>query len=407
MWGVQVISTETIKPSSPTPYHISSFKLSMLDQQVSSQYIPLILFYSEDGDGYNKMNNVKKTQQLKSSLSETLTLFYPLAARIREPGFVDCNDEDVQFIKARVNDGLSEFLKKVDMELLENFVPCRLHRSKSGSDVLFAVQVNIFDCGGLAIGVDMLHQIGDGTFLTTLLNSWAATARGSNEKIIAKRFVFEAAKIEKLRARGSKDSTLVRPSKVEAVSALIWRCVIKIQKESGFMGSYAAVHIVGLRKRMTPPLPENSIGNLWVPVFTTGILESECNEEDMKSCLEVQLKNAIRKVDCDYVKELQGPAGIQKVYESVKDLYEKHSKSGIEFCSFNSWCGFPIYEADFGWGKPTWVGLHPIPVKNMFLLVTTRSGDGIEVWVNMEEDELAKFEQDQELLSFVALPSIA
>ncbi|XP_077252666.1 stemmadenine O-acetyltransferase-like [Tasmannia lanceolata] len=434
MWGAHVIYKDTVRPSSPTPLHLQSFKLSLLDQLAPSFYVPFILFYYGDGNGDNTMKSIEKSQKLKRCLSETLTRFYPLAGRIKEDGLVDCNDEGVDFFEARVVGKLESFLKQPDVEVLNQFVPCNYQTSKSGNDILLGVQVSLFECGGMAIGMSILHDMVDATSLLTLINCWTATARGDleingpvfdtpsifpsrksvprfvlplAEKGKIKRLVFDASKITALRARATEGSPVGRPTTVEAVSSLIWQSVIRVQREEGSMGAYAVMHAVGLRKKTVPPLPDQSSGNIWVPSFSSGILESEFPEENMHGSLVGQVRDAIRKVDCDFVKELQGQDGILTAHRPVNYLLEKYSHCGIGFCYFSSWFKSPIYEADFGWGNPIWVSHCMLPIKNGCFLFGTKSGDGIEAWLNMEEEDMAKLEHDQDLLSFVSSPTIA
>ncbi|KAL2515211.1 vinorine synthase-like [Forsythia ovata] len=49
------------------------------------------------------------------------------------------------------------------------------------SATFLAVQINFFDCGGIAIGVCLSHKIADGTSLVAFINAWAATCRGKVE----------------------------------------------------------------------------------------------------------------------------------------------------------------------------------------------------------------------------------
>ncbi|KAL7165022.1 hypothetical protein ACSBR2_040835 [Camellia fascicularis] len=95
---MEVITKETIKPSSLTLHHLRSFKLFLLDQLMPPIYTPLVLFYAisgGDGGGDKKSDDEaasKRSQLLKNFLSETLTRFYPLAGRIKDHLSVDCND---------------------------------------------------------------------------------------------------------------------------------------------------------------------------------------------------------------------------------------------------------------------------------------------------------------------------
>ncbi|KAI3936678.1 hypothetical protein MKX01_034107 [Papaver californicum] len=42
---VEVVSREIIKPSYPTPHHLKSFKLSLLDQLSPPFHVPFIFYY--------------------------------------------------------------------------------------------------------------------------------------------------------------------------------------------------------------------------------------------------------------------------------------------------------------------------------------------------------------------------
>ena len=47
--------------------------------------------------------------------------------------------------------------------------------------------------------------------------------------------------------------------------------------------------------------------------------------------------------------------------------------------NFTSLCRFPLYEADFGWAKPIWVGSPSLTFKNLVVFMDTALGDdGIE-----------------------------
>lgn len=151
---VRVISTEIIKPSLPTPDHLCSHRLSFLDQISPPIFMPLVEFYGgSDGD-----TTTSRCDGLKRSLAEALTRFYPLAGRVRENHIVDCNDEGVPFVQARVHCQLSEVLADAQPGQLNRFLPYKLDDVR---DLPAAVQVNFFDCGGIAIGLCISHKVCD------------------------------------------------------------------------------------------------------------------------------------------------------------------------------------------------------------------------------------------------------
>ncbi|CAN0896362.1 Stemmadenine O-acetyltransferase [Linum grandiflorum] len=93
-----------IKPSSQTPTHLKTHKLSLFDQFASPIYVPILFFYPRQEPVHH--NNTI----LKTSLSSALTKFYPLAGTIRGEE-VDCNDKGVVFLQARIDLKLVEMLE--------------------------------------------------------------------------------------------------------------------------------------------------------------------------------------------------------------------------------------------------------------------------------------------------------
>ena len=105
---VEIVSKATIKPSSPTPNELKHYKFSLLDEMAPppSIYVPVVLFYSA-----SEKDLPQVSQKLKTSLSEVLTLYYPLCGRIKGNKsnlYVDCNDEGVLYLEARVPSKLSD-----------------------------------------------------------------------------------------------------------------------------------------------------------------------------------------------------------------------------------------------------------------------------------------------------------
>ncbi|KAK5845109.1 hypothetical protein PVK06_001263 [Gossypium arboreum] len=112
---VEIVSKEFIKPTLPTPHHLRTHLLSFLDQFLPSIYVPMVLFYMDQEKSIPAAtSNSRRSQLLKESLSETLTLFYPLVGRINDHLSIDYNDEGAYYIDARVNHPFREFLNHTD-----------------------------------------------------------------------------------------------------------------------------------------------------------------------------------------------------------------------------------------------------------------------------------------------------
>ncbi|KAJ7951649.1 Vinorine synthase-like [Quillaja saponaria] len=349
--AVELVSEQLVKPSSPTPESLRHYQLSFLDQISAEVYNPFVYLFPSNGyDLESNSNPITISNRLKKSLSEILTHYYPLAGRFIDNKFVHCNDEGVPFLETRIKCKLNDAVHSnlVGSEL-DKLVPFELD---GAAEYPFGIQLNVFDCGGVAIGVCFSHQIADGLSCLVFIKRYDPDLIPTKEKdddIISKRFVFSASVIETLKAKYRTNSESKKPiSRVEALSTFIWSRFLAIinhgdkdQSESDEpKGLYALLHNVNLRSRMEPPVPEYSFGNYYREVVA---MESE--------------------VMCH---------------------------------------GFPLYDVNFGWGIPVWVGLSSLRYENQVLFADTESGGGIEASISLKEEDMAKFENDKELLASVS-----
>ncbi|XP_050366651.1 stemmadenine O-acetyltransferase-like [Argentina anserina] len=457
---VEVVSEVKIKPSFPTPSHLRTFKLSLLDQLIPAPYAPIILFY----DPTTTITTAKRLEILKVSLSEALTAFYPLAGKLRDDELsVECNDEGAVFIEARVKHfSLHEFLRCPELfdSLLNQFLPGSITYTSSGNFVT-NIQANVFQCGGIAIGICISHKLLDGAALCTFLKSWTGISRrllsGSSEKeappwispnlfaaaslfptngdmwlrdsslhmwgslfiqgkesSVTRRFVFDASAIAtlKLNAQMARKKS---PTRVEVVSAFLWQCCMAASKEKhNFQRPSLLTHIVNLRSKLLNAMDDSdsdlqySTGNLlWMAAARSYIGDSDDDDEQQEQQNSVlpglvsELRNALSRIDADFAKEMQGKQGKSLMIDSLEGITNSDGLD-LDYYAFSSWCKFGWYEAaDFGWGKPAWVssiGSSSAPhFMNLIILVDTKSGDGIEAWVTLDQRQMALLEADSNL----------
>ncbi|KAI3913874.1 hypothetical protein MKW92_051659 [Papaver armeniacum] len=474
---IEVVSRESIRPSSPTPSHLNTYSLSLLDQLCPPIYVPLLLYYSklDCNTGDEESSSRYRCDVLKKSLAETLTKYYPLAGRIKDGASVECNDLGVDFIETRVVgkevSEVMELIDSVNIDVMEPFLPFEPYGEYGStfglgldlvSKALLKIQVNVFDCGGIIICAYIFHRIADGTTFVNLIRDWGATARGgggsgfrvqgkpryelpsmfppsallgfnvnemieTEKGILTKRFVFKAMNIAKLKKKCIHDAKAAYyegeeqeqqlPTRFEALTSLIWKCFMDVDHQSKVrkqkvdvvsdvdapvdavprqVQHYGASFSINLRTRMNPPLPTNSFGN----AVGLAIAQVSHNLDNVVDYAELvsKVKKAIEQMDSDHVRALQRTDALSNM-EKMKPKLEK----GTVMLHFTSRCRFPIYEAaDFGWGKPTWASLSKLPTKNLVMFMDTSSGDGVEAYVSLKNEDMVEFERHEELLAFVA-----
>ncbi|KAI4311368.1 hypothetical protein MLD38_036271 [Melastoma candidum] len=418
--------TEFIKPSSPTPPHLRRHDLCFLDQTGVPLFMPYAVCYEKDD-----LDLKEKLSLIKGSLSEVLTVFYPLAGRVVGNLYVDCNDQGVPYKEARVQTKLSTILEDPDPNELQNLQPFQLYDLQG---LAAAVQVNLFECGGIAIGLCISHKVGDALSSSNFLKAWSAFARGNRspvdwvtplfdgaslfpplrepdpmlEKFVqivkegfrSKRFVFDAESLSKLQTKYA-DAAENKPTRIEALMGFLsGRLMANVRPPSGTFDKekiiYKGFHAVNLRPRMDPPLSSGYFGNI-IDLIT---LELRPGDEDGKIIR--QSREIIKGMDMDFIRKLQNTEAVMK---SLMDGLKAPSSEILVPFGFSSLSRLPFYEADFGWGKPAWVGSDHIPVPNYVYFFDGKDGKSIEVYATLKDEDMSDFEKDTEIRAYTAANS--
>ncbi|CAI9095719.1 OLC1v1031715C1 [Oldenlandia corymbosa var. corymbosa] len=459
---IEIISREFIKPSSPTPQDSKEQKLSLLDQCTPQVYMRLLFFYQNQP---KVLDPTKTALNLKQSLSECLTKFYPLAGKLNEDrSSIDCDDSGVLFVEAKVDASLSEPVRSSPYEHFGQYLPFD-HQGASGSEtklfdayprneILLAIQVSWFECGGSAIGVSMSHAVGDLMSLVAFMNSWAAINRGEiakilvpnfdlgrnlfpprdspykfplaevEGKIVCKRFVFGKEKLTEVKELASSIG-LKDPTRVEVVTAFLLKQFVNLERAkkncshnscSTAKTRFMVWHAVNLRSRISSLAAEEdnfTFGNV-SNIATASFIPDDDDSRDYGD-LVLLTRTAIRNVNENYVLNLLvpflnsfDPSSLREQEAATKAAAgaEQQPTEKMKLILFSSWClkgRFSASEADFGWGKPVSVG--PAGTRNtattrVLLTSSSSSDDGIAAWIYMVEDELALL--PDELLSLAA-----
>ncbi|GJU10676.1 chloramphenicol acetyltransferase-like domain-containing protein [Tanacetum coccineum] len=307
---IKIRSIQIIKPLKPTLENQCSFKLSLFDQLAAFSNIDLILYYKPSCE----VNIADRCTHLVKSLSEVLCSYYPLAGIVKEDGLeIDCCDQGVKYLETRVTTTLDNFIKKgPKIDNTRRLVGA----PDQATTTLVTIQVNVFDCGALAIGVSALHKVTDTCNLIRFINEWAGINRtGGSTGAFCPSF----------------DNLAFPPMEVP-------------------LSNY-------------PPIPNTTRSTtMWLP---------------KASSKEICTQTIACHVEVD------------------EELMQNN------FCLYTSWCSFPIYDVDFGWGKPYWASGIGSTIE-MVTLMDGKDGDGIEAWVSLKEKDMKLFEQDLDILAFTS-----
>ncbi|KAK2993374.1 hypothetical protein RJ640_008975 [Escallonia rubra] len=419
---VQILSSEFIKPSAPTTDEKKNYKVTFFEQLAPKMHIPLVYFFSFEGQ--DTVENAGKQEKLKKSLSETLTVFYPLAGRFANDGLsVNCRDQGVLYYVAKANVELAEFFSEVNknLDLLNDYFPRDIGAYNSSTTPLVAVQVTTFECGGVAVAVSSSHAIADGFTGCTFISDWAAMSklgtikplnyersgfptknrdgikppRGwkTGAKYVTKKFLFDGSAVSSLKAKVAP-KVAHHPSKVEVTMACIWRGLICASRAiHGDLRPSVMSLTMNLRGRTPMHIPSDSFGNCYIefPIKFMGE-EDKMELHDLVALVRDAKKNTI--AECE--KASNPDELFSLVFENLKEVREIMHDDKVDFYYLSSLCRFPLYQADFGWGKPCFITGDSVPAE-MVALKDTECGTGIEAKVSVTEADMLGLEADPDV----------
>ncbi|PQM41096.1 vinorine synthase-like [Prunus yedoensis var. nudiflora] len=220
---------------------------------------------------------------------------------------IQCTDDGAEFVTARVKCSLSQIFERPDHDMLTGLVPAIGQPDGDGDGVstglpMLAVQANLFEGVGIAIGLNLSHKVVDGITASAFISCWAKTALNDgdddqvpfmvpkfdaasyfppldflnssqpssaelvgiikHDKCITKRFVFDASKIATLQSNLASALAPHAPTRVLVVSALIWKCAMEASSKSSNIPPSSFLLTMDLRRWFEPPLPQNLAGNV-------------------------------------------------------------------------------------------------------------------------------------------------
>lgn len=300
-----------------------------------------------------------------------------------------------------------------------------------------------FKCGGVTLGVGFHHNLADGMSALHFINSWADVTRGipiKNLPFIDRTVLGARVKkgdsptfnhieygpplslrndgaqlahrptngsassaasvatlklsldqINTLKAKVRKDQdqdehkSNIRYSTYEILAAHVWRCTSKARGLSDGQECKLYINVDG-RSRLNPPLPSGYFGN--VLFFTTPVaLSGDMISKPLIFTVK-KIHEAIKQMDDKYLRsalaylEHNDPT-------TIKHGAQTYRSPGFKL---NSWMRLPIYDADFGWGRPISMTRTKINYEGKAYFVPSPANDGsASVVISLEPHQMEFF----------------
>ncbi|KAL3680333.1 hypothetical protein R1sor_023289 [Riccia sorocarpa] len=199
-------------------------------------------------------------------------------------------------------------------------------------------------------------------------------------------FKFTREQLAILKKKAAEGGNTVQYTSYEMLSAHIWRCVSIARGLKGAQESKLYIATDG-RTRMVPPLPKGYFGNV---IFTsTPIARADDLVEKPTHFGASKIHESVARMDDEYLKSALD-------YLELQPDLSKLVRGSHTFRSPNlgitSWARLPIYDADFGWGRPIFMGPAVIPYDGLCYVLPSPTNDGsLTISLGLGADYMPKF----------------
>lgn len=172
-YTVSFIRKSVVKATGPIP---EPYVLTLSNLDLLSGRFPVTYFYIYHKAKCNDSSAASIAHELRISLANCLTYFYPFTGRIipnpetNEPEIV-CDNTGALFLEAQANN----YLEELDLYNLNKCLEGKL----VPTDQEFPVQVQLtnYKCGGIFITFTFDHALGDASSFSKFLLMWSQIAR--------------------------------------------------------------------------------------------------------------------------------------------------------------------------------------------------------------------------------------
>ncbi|XP_042474076.1 hydroxycinnamoyltransferase-like [Zingiber officinale] len=434
---INVRRSTMVRPAEPTPQR--RLWNSNLDLVVPRLHTPVVYFYRPVGSA-----NFFDAEMMRDALARALVPFYPMAGRLArdEDGRIeiDCNGEGVLFVEADAEATVDDFGDFAPTMELKQLIPKVDYTEDISAFPLLVVQVTHFKCGGAALGVGLQHYAADGFSGLYFLNSWSDVARGIGITIqpFIDRTLLRArdppnpsfTHIEYLpppsmkdslpsntmpptinSAKSSSSTTAVNIFKLTReqvdllkakappggnystyvlLAAHVWRCTCIARDLQPDQMTKMYIATDG-RQRMQPPLPQGYFGNVIFSATPIAPAGEVASSEGGPSPAAKTILETLSRMDASY---LQSALDYLEMQPDLGALVRGARTFSCPNIGITSWVRLPIHDADFGWGRPIFMGPGGIPYEGLSFVLPSPTGDGsLSLAISLQADHMLKFQK--------------
>ncbi|KAF3789842.1 Shikimate O-hydroxycinnamoyltransferase [Nymphaea thermarum] len=447
---IAVRDSTLVPPSSETPR--LGLWLSNLDRAMVIVHVPCVYFYRPNGSNNFFDTKVMKESLGRILVPFYPFAGRLCRREEDGPLEINCNGDGALFVEADAEGEIDDFGDFAPSMELRQLIPEVDYQNQDisshpllmvqeeyfiipvqkSSSILTFPQVTFFKCGGVCLGVAMHHTVVDACGFIHFMNSWSDVAHGmevscppiiertilrarnpprpafehpvykpycapepivpakdppeqkpQNSKLCGAIFRFSRDQLARLKEKVKEgDNSTTRYTTFNSLTVHIWRCVSLARGLDDLQPTKLTVSVDG-RKRLRPEIPNYYFGNV-VYIVDVPLVSGDLKSQPMH-CAASKVQDALLRMDDDYLRSALDYLEQQPDVGVVVDRAGLQKRSGLTMAS---WARLPVYDADFGWGKPIYMGTVVLSVDGLGYILPSPSDDGgLSVQVLLQQND--------------------
>ncbi|KAK7335465.1 hypothetical protein VNO80_27316 [Phaseolus coccineus] len=191
-----------------------------------------------------------------------------------------------------------------------------------------------------------------------------------------------------LKGKSKEDGNTINYSTYEMLAAHIWRSACKARGLPEDQETRLYIPIDG-RSRLQPPLPPGYLGNAvfsTIPKALAGDLVSKPTWYAAN-----KIHKALARMDNEYLRSALDYLQLQPDLNALLPIAHTSRYPNMRI---NSWAKFPIYDADFGWGRPIFMRPGSISHEGQSIILPSPTNDGnLYLIINLPPHHMQLFQE--------------
>ena len=206
----------------------------------------------------------------------------------------------------------------------------------------------------------------------------------SSENVTRSIYRLSREQLNKLKDRSKEVGNTINYTSYEMLAGHVWRSVCKARSLPDDQETKLYIPTDG-RSRLQPPLPLGYFGNVIFSATPIALASDLMSKPTWHAASRIHY--ALLRMDDEYMKSAIDYLELQQDITAIP----RNSNVKCPNLAIVSWTKFPIYDADFGWGRPIFMGPGADCDGLSFIIPSSTNDGSLSVVISLQHEHMEVF----------------